>query len=521
MKTIKTLKIKLNPTEFQEQELKSLFDNFNLAINWSIQQIEQRHNEFFNTFIEVDEPIESICSHCGETKKIKFIHVDNSLWCSTCANRMYSEYTVRKETYSTGGRVVENDIKDVCYFENKTHYGRAFAQAYAIWKSFNGWRNKRIYEANRMELEFVKLDQRYLKAAMLIEQKSADNKRDQPKLMWKNAKAIATKEVFADYSDSERKTIKSYHDKIINLRKLKREMVLPQLDDLRTVFLQNTFVNFDGDDLYITLQSKGKQHVNYFGHAYLEQYIPLMQNNKTYCNINRKDDTYYLMFPLSVDNEPTASIEDSDMFVFVTTPYKIGVVRYDEDGLFISIKWFSTGKLLFAKQHYKDKRKEISERKYESEPMRKIRRRKQKIKKMGNVEQRFVSTFNHQLMYSIIKYIKGQSDTAKIVIWDVGNGIRMNFGTKLNVAKNMWPAVQQQDYLAHKAALHGIHIVKLKYNSCNDLKCSLCGAVHNTDGKTDKVITQLIKRNKTFKCDACGYKVNQIINHANRLSTES
>lgn len=517
MKTIKTLKVKLNPTEFQKRELENLFDNFNIAINFSIEEIEKRHTEFLNTFIEPDVAVEDTCSNCNEVKKIKYIHNDTSLWCSTCANRMYSEYTVRKEVYGANGRIVVRDMKDVCEFYNKTNYSIAFSQAYAIWKSFNGWRNKRAYEASRIEAGFAKLDNRLLRAAMSIESKSKDRKREHPKETWKIIKPIVTKEVFTDFTDTERTTIRAYHDTLIEHHKLQRGMVLPHLDDQRTVNMKNTFVRFEDDDLYLTLQSRGKQHMDYFGRDYLSAYLQLMQDNKTYCNINRKGDTYYLMYPLSVDVEPPAPLEESDAFVFVTTPYSVGVMRYDSDGMFMNVKWFSTGKMLFAKKHIKDKRTEIGTKKYDGEPMRKIRKRKQKIKRMGNVEQRFVSTFNHQLTSAVVKYMLSQSDKPKVYIWDVGNGIRMNFGTKLNVAKNLWPAVQQQEYLTHKCTLNGIHVVDVKYNACNDLVCSMCGVVHKTDKKTDKVITQFIKRNKTFKCDVCGYEVNQLINHANRI----
>ena len=242
-----------------------------------------------------------------------------------------------------------------------------------------------------------------------------------------------------------------------------------------------------------------------------------MQENASYCNLTKQKGVYYLLYPISIEIKEPHDLVDYDSVVVITSPGTTGIVSYDSDNMFVGVEWVPTGKLLFAKRHFKEKRADISRRKYPEEKMRKIRKRKKKIKQRGSMEQRFVSTFNHQLTRKIVNTIKEQSDNPKIIIWDLGNGIKQNFGNKLNYLKNLWPAVQQQDYLVHKALLDSIPVVHINYNTCNDLTCSLCGAVQKNGKKNIKVLTQLIKGENTFKCDSCGYEVNMLINQANNI----
>jgi transposase len=113
--------------------------------------------------------------------------------------------------------------------------------------------------------------------------------------------------------------------------------------------------------------------------------------------------------------------------------------------------------------------------------------------------------------------IGGMSENPKILLWDVGNGITQNFGKHLNYLKNLWPVVQQQDYLKHKAAQEGVPVIEIKYNKCNDLICSACGAKQINGKKPVKVITQLIQDVRNFKCQKCRYEVNTLINQANNI----
>ncbi len=606
----KTIGIRLKVTADQEQELKNLFHAFGTGINWSLNEIEKRYKAFLHAYQEIPKDKREMgkCSSCGNEKLLAYTR-DSKLHCVSCAMKTFSEYTVRKEIYGTGDRAVDVDLKSVTDIPNKTHYTMLYSQAYAIWKSYNAWRNKRKRERELLEAEIARYpDMRYLKAAEQIEQKASDIKREKPGMIWRNAKALATKEINRDYSEPEQKEIQRLHDKLLDLRRLSRPIQFPQLERCNTIMLANSFVKWEKGRLYITLWSKGQQELNYFGNeprylfcwdkipgkdnerlvkfltqkfglgwvktaaiekmddktiklsfeknslslklndektmvdleidgntltakiendalniygkGYLGQFIPLMEESPVYCNLTRKGGQYYLMYPLPIKVRKPPDIKECDTFVFMSSPTKTALFGYDRDGVLNSVKWFGTGKLMFAKRIFKEKRASIAKRRSPDEKMRKIRRRKKKIKRRGNMERRFVSTFNHQLTRKIIDYVIEQSENPKILIWDVGNGITQNFGRNLNYLKNLWSVVQQQDYLKHKAMQLSIPVIEILYNKCNDLTCSKCGAKQMNKKKPAKVITQLIKNVKNFKCEKCRYETNMLINQSNNVANQ-
>lgn len=328
------------------------------------------------------------------------------------------------------------------------------------------------------------------------------------------------------------------HDKLMDLRRLSRPIHFPELDECRTVMMSSGFVNWDLGKLYLTLFHKGPKEIVYFGKEYLAQFIPKMEaDNNAYCNLTKKNGSYYLMYPLAIKVKQPPDIKECDTFVFMTSPTKAAIIGYDRDGTMQSVKWFPTGTLAFSKRHFKEKRKEIGSRQdlrdarrqglkgaareNHQEKMRKIRRRKKKIKRTGSTEARMVSSFNHLITREMIDYTMSQSENPKILIWDIGNGITQNFGRSLNYLKSLWPAVQQQEYLKHKAMQVSIPVIDIKYNKCNDLVCSACEAKQVNENKEKKkpmkVITQLIKGIKNFKCQKCGYEVNSLINQSNNV----
>lgn len=514
MEVVKTIGIRLDILSEQEIELKQLFNSFNVGINWSLREIENHYQKFILEFKPLPEKKRGICISCNIEKELWYIR-NGKEYCRGCASRVYSEYTVRKEIYGVGERTVENDLKDVIEIPNKTHYTMLFAQAYAMWKSFNSWRDKRIYQANILERELESSP--IYKIVIEIEQLTRQIKDTNKNLTWFHANAQAFKKIYGQYPNIDRKEINYTYKNLRVLRRLSKPLRLPQPKDCRTIMVSNGFVKWSNEQLYLTLWTKKPQLMNYFGKEYLKQFIPKMEDKSSYCNITKKNNDYYLMYPLKIKIKQPVNIKECDTFVVIFSPEKIGIFGYDQDICLNSVKWLGTGQLKDAKQKFKEKRAEISMRRSDNEPMRKIHRRIEKIKTRGNLEHRFVSTFNHQLTHKIVEIVAGMSENPKIIIWDIGNGITQNFGRQLNYLKNLWPVVQQQDYLRHKAMQIGIPIIEIQYNKCNDLICSSCGAKQSNGQKSAKVITQLIKGIKQFKCEKCGYEVNMLINQANNI----
>lgn len=517
----KTVGIKLNLLLEQEQELKELFGTFKIGMNWCVIEIEKRYQDFLKSYtpLSKENDVTGICAGCKAEKKLTYTHnASGRAYCSSCAMKTYSEYTVRKEIYGAGKRELDRDLADIIDLPNKTHYNSIYIQAYAMWKSYNAWRSKRNREREMLEKTVAELDQRWVKEALWIEQKAADLKQYNEKLTWKHAKLQASNEVYLHHTDTEKKAIAQAHDKIMDLKRLSRPIHFPQLTECRTISMDANFVKWEEGNLYLTLFSRGKRQIDFWGKAYLKQYIPKMEaDNRVYCNLTKKNGEFYLMYPLEIKVRQPPDLKECDTFVFISSPTKIGIVNYDVDGAFNAVKFFPTSNLIFAKRHFKEKRAEITARKNDSEKMRKIRKRKRKILRRGNVEQRYVSTFNHQLTRKMIDHIMGQSENPKLLIWDVGNGITQNFGRKLNYLKNLWAVVQQQDYTKHKAQMMGIPVIEIQYNKCNNLTCSACGAQQKNGNKTAKAITQFIKGVKNFKCEKCGYEVNMLVNQANNV----
>jgi hypothetical protein len=543
---VKSIGIKLDTSVDQDNELRQLFEAFRLGINWSLKEIEKRYQVFLNSYTDIprDQQIEGICPVCSKEMRLSYRDTHGRQLCMSCARRGYSEYTVRKEIYGVGDRQVDVDLKSVIEIPNKTHYTMMFSQSYAIWNSYNAWRAKRNKEKDMLIDYFDECeksnDRIYLEAARLIE-KNAQLIMNDNHITWKLAKYQAFKSIYSVYPQDKRKTIEHLHNKLMDLRRLSRPIHFPELNECRTVMMSAGFVNWDSGKLFLTLFHKGAKEINFFGKKYLAQFIPKMEeDNKAYCNLTRKNGSYYLTYPLTIKVGQPPDIKECDTFVFITSPIKVAIIGYDNDGMMQSVKWFQTGTLAFSKRHFKDKRKEISSRhnirdarrlgltgealQNHNEKMRKIRRRKKKIKRMGSTEARMVSSFNHQLTHDVIDYVMTQSENPKIVIWDIGNGITQNFGRSLNYLKSLWPAVQQQEYLKHKARQVSIPIVEVKYNKYNDLVCSSCEAKQiNENGgsnkkKLIKVVTQFIKGIKNFKCQKCGYEINMLINQANNVS---
>lgn len=118
-----------------------------------------------------------------------------------------------------------------------------------------------------------------------------------------------------------------------------------------------------------------------------------------------------------------------------------------------------------------------------------------------------------------------RSDNPLIVMWDLSTGITADYGWKLNSVKRVWPVVQQQEFIKHKAILRCVPVKMFPYREDNDLVCSFCGkTILKKDelGKSTKdpvkTITTMLRRVKNLKCDKCGHELNLLLNQARNLS---
>jgi IS605 OrfB family transposase len=149
------------------------------------------------------------------------------------------------------------------------------------------------------------------------------------------------------------------------------------------------------------------------------------------------------------------------------------------------VKFFGGSRHNQKRKHYSNLRKKLGKKKL-----------LQKIKAIGNKEQRYMKDSNHKISRQIINVAKEQN--AVIQLEDLSN-IRENikYSRKMNKQLHNWNFYQLQSFIEYKAIAEGLKIsyISPKYTS---QRCHVCG---NTE-KSNR------PNQSTFKCKACGYQAN-------------
>ena len=563
----RTIQIKLRQTPEQAEEIEKLFAAFKIGLNFSLKQIEDAYQKAMKKYIRVEE-VDGVCALCRKERAL--IYSSNGmLFCNSCVMREYSEYTIRSMVIGTSKRPVEGDIKEAVEIENMTHAHMMFSQAYGTWKSFNAWRNKREFKRSWLENDLAELKgnpetAQLYRAAYDIWERTAYIQRQDKKTIRRTAMALASKEIYSVNPDLPQKDVSRLVNKLHELNYLRRPIHFPEYKDendpnkkcnpVRSVQMHKNFVRLKDGNLKVSLFHKKNngQVMDFYRNEYLNQFLSAMEeDNAVYTNLIKRVDgkkvDYYLMYPLTVKKDIPTIFDMADVFTVCFSPDSIlvhcryngngsngnkieespalsnlkmrnsmiPVTEINSDGQ--SLVWFRLGNLLNAKNHFSNKRTELM--------VHNTRNSLRRVKKMGNVERRFTRTFNHQLSHAIGEYIADRSENPLIVMWDMTAGITADYGKKLNRVKKMWPAVQQQEFIKHKAFLRCVPVKMIQYKKENNLTCSFC---HNPFRKKDefgkptketiKSITALLRRVKNLKCESCRKELNMLINQARNLS---
>lgn len=559
----RTVQIKLRQTPEQAEEIENLFAAFKIGLNFSLKQIEDAYQKAVAKYRRVEE-VDGVCAGCKKERSLIYSS-KKKMFCNSCVMREYSEYTVRGMSISTSQRPINNDIKTFVDVENLTHVHMMFSQAYGTWKSFNTWRNKREFERDRLEKELAKIKedrdtQKLYSVATEIWERAWHLQKEDKKITRLRAMALASKEIYGLNPDLPQRDISRVVNKLRDQNNLKRPLHFPEYKDeddpnkkcnpVRSIQLHKNFLKFKDGKLHISLFHKKNngQEIDFYRNKYLDQFLADMEgDNAVYTNLIKRVDgkkvDYYLMYPLTVKRNIPTIYDLADVFTVCFSPDSVLVYgRYNDgnemeespslsnlkkekslipvteinsDGQ--SLVWFRLGNMLNAKNHFSDKRTELMEHN--------TRNSLRRVKKMGNVERRFTRTFNHQISHAITEYIADRSENPLIVMWDMTSGITADYGKRLNRVKKMWPVVQQQEFITHKASLRCVPVKMVQYSKENNLTCSFC---HKPFRKKDefgkntketiKSITALLRRVKNLKCENCGKELNMLINQARNLS---
>uniref|UniRef100_A0A6M3XUA0 Uncharacterized protein n=1 Tax=viral metagenome TaxID=1070528 RepID=A0A6M3XUA0_9ZZZZ len=534
--TKRTVQIKLRQTPEQVEEIEKLFLAFKIGLNFCLEEIEKAYQKTAGEYIRVKdgEEIKGACPGCQKEKTLAYRHrSSNKMYCSSCVMRNFSEYTVRTSTIGTTSRKVDHDLKNAVHLENQTHFHMMFSQAYANWKSFDAWRKKREYERDNLKKELSDLEkgketEKVVAAAKLVWKNAALICLNNKKITRRNAMAFASKDVYSMFPDVLQRDIRRTVNKIRRLNSLSRPVRFPRYDAVQAIQIHNNFVNFKDGKLHMSLfyKKKNQQVMDFYSNKYLNQFLSAMEeDNEVYTNLIKRIDgkkiSYYLMYPLTVKMDIPTIFDLVDVFTVCFSPDRVLVhCRYNEvngNGSGDTLKWWKLGWLIDKKTHGYEKRRELQEHN--------TRNSLRRIKKMGNAEQRITRTFNHQLSHNIVEYITEKSDNPLIVMWDISTGITADYGRKLNLAKKVWPVVQQQEFIKHKAFLRCVPVKMFSYKDENNLRCSFCKKpILKKDelGKTTKdpikTITAILRGAKNLKCEKCGHEINLLLNQARNLS---
>ena len=559
----RTVQIKLRQTPEQAEEIEKLFAAFKIGLNFSLKQIEDAYQKAAAKYRRVEE-VDGVCAGCGKERSLIYSS-KKKLFCNSCVMREYSEYTVRGMSISTTQRAVNTDIKTVVDVENLTHVHLMFSQAYGTWKSFNTWRNKREFERKRLETDLARIKedpdtQKLYSAANDIWERAWHLQKEDKKITRLRAMALASKEIYGLNPDLPQRDIARVVNKLRDQNNLKRSLHFPEYKDeddpnkkcnpVRSIQLHKNFLKFKDSKLHISLFHKknNRQLIDFYRNKYLDQFLADMEeDNAVYTNLIKRVDgkkiDYYLMYPLTVKRNIPTIYDLADVFTVCFSPDSILVHGMYNDGNKIeespslsnlkkeksiipvteinsdgqSLVWLRLGNMLNAKNHFSEKRTELMEHN--------TRNSLRRVKKMGNVERRFTRTFNHQISHAIVEYIADRSENPLIVMWDMTSGITADYGKRLNRVKKMWPVVQQQEFITHKASLRCVPVKMIQYSKENNLTCSFC---HKPFRKKDefgkntketiKSITAVLRRVKNLKCENCEKELNMLINQARNLS---
>lgn len=533
--TRRTVQIKLRQTPEQAEEIEKLFLAFKIGLNFCLDEIEKAYQKTAGEYIRVKDgdEIKGVCTGCQKEKTLAY-RSTAKMYCSSCVMRNFSEYTVRMAIIGTQNRKVDNDLKNAVQLDNQTHFHMMFSQAYANWKSFDAWRKKREYERDRLkkeldDLENGKATRNVITAARLLWENATRMCMQDKKITRLHAMALASKDIYHLYPHLSQVDIKRAVGKIRKHSTLSRPVRFPRYSSVQAIQMHNNFVKFKDGKLLMSLffKKKNQQVMDFYGNKYLNQFLSAMEeDNEVYTNLIKRVDgkkiSYYLMYPLTVRAEIPSIFDLVDVFTVCFSPDSVLVhCHYNENngnGSGDTLKWYKLGWLIDKKTHGHEKRRELQEHN--------TRNSLRRIKKMGNAEQRTTRTFDHQLSHNIVDYVAEHSDNPLIVMWDISTGITADYGRVLNSVKRVWPVVQQQEFIKHKAFLRCVPVKMFPYKDGNNLICSFCGKpipkkdeMGNNTKDTVKTITAILRRAKNLKCEKCGHELNLLLNQARNLAT--
>lgn len=194
---------------------------------------------------------------------------------------------------------------------------------------------------------------------------------------------------------------------------------------------------------------------------------------------------FYLLVPITKKIEPFNK-ETTQNIVGIDRGIRFIATSYDSEG---KTTFFSGGKVIARRVHFKNKRAELQRKGTPS-----ARRR---LKKMGRRENRWMRDVNHCVSKALVnKY----PEKTLFVIEDLTNVRKSTQRVKKErkYTQVSWSYYDLDMKLKYKALLNGSYVINVPANYTSQ-RCPVCGHIQDTNRNKEK---------HCFCCRKCGYRSN-------------
>ena len=193
-------------------------------------------------------------------------------------------------------------------------------------------------------------------------------------------------------------------------------------------------------------------------------------------------------FHISLTREIPDELQDSEIkrVVGLDRGLRFLVTAFDSQH---QTKFFSGQKVLAKRRHYKRLRAQLQKRQTASA--------RQRLKKLGNKENRWMSDINHQLSKALIDYYGSET---LFVLEDL-TGVEKTVKSRKKenrYEQNSWAFYELEQYLKYKALANHCNVINVPAQYTSQ-RCPRCGRINKSNRKHDLHL---------YVCDRCGYSSN-------------
>lgn len=460
---------KLHLDKKDEAELKEFKDKYGDAVIFTLNHIKRVY------FAYEKIPLEKmgICQMCGK-KDVQLAWKHESLRkeiCGKCFNKLWSIFTLTK---ADG---FQKDLIDAFpdLSVHKGWYAGIIKMSVPAFKSYVKKKQDREKEISRLQIQ-AQAESNPIKQSKLL------------KLLRKKEKGIKELEF-------RKNVIYMGNARMFQFEKKYNRYYLNITDWAKKRNKRTYEVRIGMEDSYTDNTAHNKYKI-------INQCIDKKEHKVLFGKIIWRDDHFEFMYPkrdittsLSTKKGILAWFKNNqDAYVIslvygIKTPIQIVV---QEEGRIIDIQSFGNGKswhdLIRNKGHRIKGMIKIARR--HSSKWEKNKSIKRFNKRIGDSERKRIKYATHVLTTELIAYLRKKYGSGIIIMRDSKGIKRINYPPLYRKILHSWNIEMRKTFLEYKEKISNFHILFLKYNESNNLKCAKCGkAIKDEDNKPMKILT--------------------------------